>query len=890
MKPEPAAAYRLQLHPGFGFDEAAGIVDYLADLGAGYLYASPYLQAAAGSTHGYDVVDPSRVNEELGGGEAHARLCDALLDAGLGQMIDVVPNHMAITGRQNPWWWDVLENGPSSRYANYFDVDWEASEERWPNKVLLPVLGDHYGRALEAGQLKLSHESGAFTLHYYEHVFPIDPSSLPEPLGHAAEACGSEELAFLAESHARLPRPTVTARQAVERRHRDKTVLARLRARLFSEAPETASAVDAVVARLNRDPDALDALIERQNYRPAFWRTGNADLGYRRFFDIKDLAGLRVEDPEVFHATHALPVDWVRKGRVHGLRIDHPDGLRDPAGYFQRLRENCPDAWIVAEKILGPGETLPPEWPIAGTNGYDFLNRTTGLFVDPGGEEALTRGYEEFTGEQTEFPALVRQCKRLVLAELLGAEVSRLASLFVTVCERHRRHRDYTRQDLREALLETAACFPVYRAYVSTSGNTVSRQDEHYIRRAINAAMTQRDDLDPELFHFLQNLLLLRVAGGPENELAVRFQQLTAPAMAKGFEDTALYRYHRLIALNEVGGEPDRFGVSPEAFHEACARAQAEHPSALLASTTHDTKRSEDVRARLALLSEIPEDWGEAVRRWSLHNARHRDAGAPDPNTEYLFYQTLVGAWPISLERISAYMEKAAREAKVHTTWTAQNEAWERGLHRFVQGAMTDDTFRADLENFVAGLVTPGRINSLAQTLIKLTAPGVPDLYQGTELWDLSLVDPDNRRPVDFALRRRLLAELAERSPEDILSRMGDGLPKLWVTRQALHFRRENPALFGPEADYRPLIAEGAEADHVLAFIRAEAVTTVVPRLVMKLGPGRKPDRQWTDTTLELPAGNWRNILTGEDTAGGPARLRDVLARFPVALLVRKEE
>jgi (1->4)-alpha-D-glucan 1-alpha-D-glucosylmutase len=895
MPSEPIATYRLQLRPGFGFREAARLIPYLSDLGVSHLYASPYLQAAAGSTHGYDVVDPSRVNQELGGSRAHARMCRRLQKAGLGQMIDLVPNHMAIVGRQNPWWWDVLENGPSSRYATYFDVDWEASEERWPNKVLLPVLSDHYGRILEDGGLRLNHREGVFTLHYQDHVFPVDPSSLAGLLEQAAVSCGSERLAFLADSHARLPRPTVTARRAVERRHRDKAVLLRLLSRLCRERPKVLRAIDRQVGRLNRDPDALDALIDQQNYRLALWRTASRDMGYRKFFDIKSLAGLRVEDEEIFEAIHALPIAWTRKGWVQGMRIDHPDGLRDPGQYFQRLHRACPKSWIVAEKILMPFETLPADWPVAGTTGYDFLNLAGGLFIDRRNKRALTRIYQEFTAQEEPFDQLVRSCKRLVLNRLLGSELNRLTNLMVDICERHRRYRDYTRHELYQALLETAVCFPVYRSFVSASRGEISRRDKTSISRAIEEAMASRADLDPELFRFLKNLLLLRLPGAQESELTMRFQQLTPPAMAKGLEDTAFYRYHRLISLNEVGGDPDRFGITVKRFHRACARAQAERPLSLLATTTHDTKRSEDVRARLALLSEIPERWADAVRRWTALTDRHRRGEVPDRNTQYLFFQTLVGAWPIDVKRMTAFMEKAVREAKEHTSWTDRNETYERGVRRFVAAAMENGDFLADLEDFAAGLVTPGRINSLAQTLIKLTAPGVPDLYQGAELWDLSLVDPDNRRPVDFGLRRRLLDELEDLSPEDVLDRSGQGLPKLWVIRQALYLRRHRPEWFGPQGSYRPLTARGPKAGHAVAFIRGRGAVSVVPRLIMGwAGDWRKmalslPPEKWAETALPLPPGDWENILTCDRLSGGTVLLKEILARFPVGLLVRRK-
>lgn len=836
MKPEPFATYRLQMHPGFGFDQATEIVPYLYDLGISHLYTSPYLQAAAGSTHGYDIVDPAQVNEELGGTRAHALLCETLGAAGLGHMIDVVPNHMAVAGRQNAWWWHLLENGPSSCFAAFFDVDWNNGANRWPNKILLPVLEDHYGRVLGEGQLRLSYSEGMVTLHYHDHVFPVTQASVAQLLSKADESCGSDDAVIAAE-----------------------------------------------IARLNRDPDALDLLINQQHYRLAFWRMANTDLGYRRFFDIRDLAGIRVEDMTVFNAVHELPLAWVHKGWVQGLRIDHPDGLWDPAQYFYRLQKACPNAWVVVEKILEPGETLPSDWPVAGTTGYDFMNLAGGLLINPENADALTQCYAKFTGIQTNFPTLVHDCKRLVLSWLLGSEIKRLTSLFERICERHRCHRDYSRQQLQEALFETAVHFPVYRSYVSAAMNMVSPKDEHDVAAAIEGAIMARTDLDPELFSFLKELLLLRVKGPLEAELAMRFQQLTGPAMAKGVEDTAFYRYHRLICLNEVGGDPGRFGVDLRQFHGACARAHTEHPLGLLASTTHDTKRSEDVRARLALLSEIPEQWADAVCRWAGNNARHRTGEVPDPNTEYLLYQTLVGAWPIDLKRIRAYMEKAVKEAKAHTSWTTQNQPYERGLADFIAAILADSTFSKDLESFVADLVLPGRINSLAQTLIKLTAPGVPDIYQGTELWDLSLVDPDNRRPVDFALRRRLLKELPQFSPEQILAGMDMGLPKLWVIRQALHLRRHHPELFGPKAAYHPLYATGRKADHLVAFIRGKAVISLAPRLVMGL------DNDWEDTILELPRGKWHNILTEDSTAGGPVRLKELLHRFPVGLLIQRK-
>jgi (1->4)-alpha-D-glucan 1-alpha-D-glucosylmutase len=869
----PLATYRVQLRPGFGFEEAAAIAPYLAELGVSHLYSSPYLQAAKGSTHGYDVIDPTRVNEELGGAEAHERFCRTLGENGLGQVLDIVPNHMAI-GYENVWWWDVQENGPSSRYASYFDVDWDPPQERFRNTVVLPILGDHYGRVLEAGELKLVRRAGSFEVGYFEHRMPVSPRSLDTLLGEAAERCGSPELAFLAEALSRLPLATATDRVSVALRHRDKEVVRAQLARLFQEQPDVARAVDGMVEETNRDPDRLDALLSRQNYRPAFWRTAGRELDYRRFFDVHTLAGLRTEDERVFADTHALVLGWVRRGVLDGLRIDHPDGLRDPEQYFERLRAAAPDAWIVVEKILEPGERLPESWPVDGTTGYDFLNLVGGLFVDPEGERPLTELYAELAGVSSgcaDYPELVWQKKHLVLEELLAAEVNRVAEVFLQVCERHRCYRDFMRNELRAAVREVAACFPVYRSYVRAEAGKLTGEDEEHVTMAIEAARARRPDLPSDLFDFFRDLLLLKVRGDVESELVMRFQQLTGPAMAKGVEDTAFYNFHRLVALNEVGGDPGRFGISPEEVHRGLSESW---PRAMLATSTHDTKRSEDVRARLALLSEIPDRWAEAVRRWL---GRHPfPDGFSDRSTAYLLYQTLVGAWPIETERVVAYMEKAAREAKGATAWTRADPEYEDALRSFVESVLADRDFVAGLEAFVAPLVEPGRINSLAQTLIKLTAPGVPDIYQGTELWSLALVDPDNRRPVDYEERRRLLKDLSGvPAPEEILARMDQGLPKLWVIRQALRLRDRL------QGSYAPLPAKGERAGHVFAFSRGGELVAVVPRLVIGLGG------DWGDTSLELPPGRWHDELTGEDARGGEVRLADLLRRFPVALLSR---
>jgi (1->4)-alpha-D-glucan 1-alpha-D-glucosylmutase len=887
---EILSTYRVQLRAEFDFDAAAAIADYLAALGVSHLYCSPYLQAAAGSSHGYDVVDPTRVNEELGGEAGHERLCLALSEQGLGQVLDIVPNHMAITGRGNRWWWDVLENGPASRYAAYFDVDWEPREERLRNIVLLPILADHYGRVLEAGELRLVRDGGRFEVRYGERSMPVAPRSLDALLRAAAARCGSPELAFLAGASGSLPEATATDHDSAAHRHRDKEVLAGLLARLIGERLEVAAAVDAEVAEVNGEPDRLDALLARQNYRLAFWRLAGRELDYRRFFDVHTLVGLRIEDERVFADTHARVLDWVSRGLLDGLRVDHPDGLYDPGQYCRRLRAGAPGAWLVVEKILQRDERLPADWPVDGTTGYDFLNVAGGLFVDPAGEGPLSGLYAAVTGAgggAVDWPTTARARKLQVLGELLAADVNRLGELFLAVCEQHRRHRDYSRHELREALREVAADLAVYRTYVRAEADQVGRvgaDDRARVEAAVAAAKRHRPDLAADLFDFLAGVLLLRVRGSAAAELAMRFQQLTPPAMAKGVEDTAFYVFNRLAALNEVGGDPGRFGVAPEEFHRRCQEAAERWPRSLLATSTHDTKRGEDVRARLYLLSEIPQRWGEAVRRWSAHNARHRCGGAPDANTEYLLYQTLVGAWPLAAERAAAYMEKAAREAKTHTSWTRPEPAWEAALRGFVAAIAADEEFQRDLAELAGPLVAPGRVNSLAQTLLKLTAPGVPDLYQGCETWSSSLVDPDNRRVVDYALRRRLLARLPGASPEEVLDGMEEGLPKLWVVRQALHLRRRLPSCFGPGADYRPLALSGTRAAHAVAFCRAGAVAVVVPRLVLGLAG------DWGEAEVELPAGGrggWWNELTGELLPAGACRLAALLARFPVALLSR---
>lgn len=884
----PISTYRLQLRPEFGFAAAAAVADYLAELGVTHAYASPYLQAAPGSAHGYDVVDHHHVNVELGGEDGHKAFCASLGAAGLGQVLDIVPNHMAITP-ENAWWTDVLENGPSSRYASYFDVDWDPPEQKLRNTVLMPVLGDHYGKELEAGTLRLDREGGTFVIRYHDHVLPVAPPTYDLPLAMAAAHAGSDDLAFLASAAEALPPATATDRPSLLRRHRDKEVLKRQLARLCDEDQSIAAAVDDAVARINADVDLLDSLLDRQNHRLAYWRTAGSELDYRRFFDVTTLAGLRMEEEHVFEDTHRLVLGWLREGVLDGVRIDHPDGLLDPAAYLARLREEAgPEAWIVVEKILEHGEALPSTWPVDGTTGYDALGVIGGVLVDPAGEGPLTRAWEAFTGLTWAWDDLVHDAKHLVMRDVLAADLHRLTQSFVEVCESSRRHRDHARAALRDALREVMASFGVYRTYVA-AGERAGEADAEVIDEALAAAAARRPDLDADVLDLLGQVLRGELEGEPADRLRLRFQQTTGPVMAKSVEDTAFYRGTRLLSLNEVGGDPSVFGTTLADFHRHWQEAHERWPAAMISSSTHDTKRSEDVRARLALLSEEPERAAAALAGLSALAERHRTPQPggetfPDRGTEWLLLQTLVGAHPLSLERALAYAEKATREAKVMTSWLDPVPAFDDALRSYLEGVLGDAAFTAALEEVVAPLVEPGWRNSLAAQLVKLTVPGVPDLYQGTELWDLSLVDPDNRRPVDFDHRRSLLAELDALDVAALWARRAEGVPKLAISAAALRLRRRAPEVFGagPSGAYEPLSATGAAADHVVAFTRGGRAATVVPRLVL----GLEAAGGWGDTTIELPGGPWHDVVGGATFDGPTIRVADLLHPLPVALLV----
>jgi (1->4)-alpha-D-glucan 1-alpha-D-glucosylmutase len=879
----PHSTYRLQLHAGFTFADAAKIAPYLQALGVSHVYSSPYLQAARGSMHGYDVVDHQRVNEELGGEEAHERFCARLAELGLGQVLDIVPNHMA-TGSRNHYWWDVLENGPSSRFATWFDIDWHSSEVRLQNKVLIPVLSDQYGKVLAAGEIRIERDNESLRVRYMENLYPLAPRSLPQVLARAHKYVNSPTLDFLADSLSRLPFPDANDAEGIESRHRDKEVVFGLLHRFCEEHPNASSAIDQAIAELNGDHDALDELLNMQHYRLAYWRTADQELGYRRFFDVNTLVGLRVERPHVFNATHRRIFDWLDKGVIDGVRVDHPDGLRDPLQYFTRLRQRSGDAWIIGEKILEPGEFLRQSWPIEGTSGYDFLNVCNGLLVHPEGLQELTRIYQSFTHEPTDFDALAHDKKIGVASEALGSDVNRLASLFLEICENNRDRRDYTRAEIRRAIREVAACFHVYRTYVIPDRDEIEDEDRREVLEAVERAKLQRTDIDPGLFDFVGDVLLLRTRGKLEAEFVYRFQQFTSPVMAKGVEDTAFYCYNRMIGLNEVGSAPDRDGITVSQFHQYCSVMQQTRPLTMTTLSTHDTKRSDDVRARLAVISEVPAQWRQFLRRWHRQNAQFKTKGQPDRNTEYFLYQTLIGAWPIERERLSAYMEKAVREAKQQTSWTQQNKDFEEALQRFIDRLFESQEFISALEEFVQLILDHGRVNSLAQTLLKCTAPGVPDTYQGSELWDLHLVDPDNRGPVDYQKRASSLSKLQSGLPiSEILDGMDCGLPKMWLLYRALNLRRQRPEWFGSDSGYTPLMITGRRAEHAIGYLRAERIATIVPRWNLKLAGN------WSGTTVNLPVGRWRDLLSNETLTGGTIPLQAVLCQFPVALLEKEE-
>jgi (1->4)-alpha-D-glucan 1-alpha-D-glucosylmutase len=814
----PVATYRMQFHKDFRFKDARALVPYLASLGISHLYASPFLKARPGSTHGYDVIDHNSVNPEIGTEAELNELIKTLKQHGMGMVLDLVPNHMGVLHADNAWWLDVLEKGRASPYAKFFDIDWARG------KLLLPVLGKHYGDALESGELKLERKGGKWGLRYFDHRFPLN-----------------------AKSQRGLKPP--------------------------------------------KDSLALHRLLEKQYYRLAYWRVASDEINYRRFFEITDLAGIRVEDRTVFEATHGLVSRLAKAGGIDGVRIDHPDGLADPKQYFERLNGLFPRRWIVLEKILAEHERLPDDWPVHGETGYQFVNMLSGVFVDPAAESRFDRAYHRFTGERRSFAEIARESRYLIMATTLSAELFMLSNWLARIAAGNRSTRDYTASGLRKALAEIAAQFPVYRSYVSARG--VSDTDRRWIDTAVNAAKRASRIADPSVFDFVRSVLTLEAAppaGSRRLEMirfAMRYQQFTAPVVAKGVEDTAFYRFNRLIALNEVGGHPAHFGLSLEEFHTASAERARRWPYTMLGSSTHDTKRSEDVRARLAVLSELASGWRITLRRWSRMN---RELPSPSRNDEYHFYQALTGIWPGEVskdlvERLKAYMLKAAREAKERTSWINPDTEYEATLERFVAQSLENRAFVKEVKETVARVAHLGLLVALSQALVKVASPGVPDYYQGTELWDFSLVDPDNRRPVDYEARKKALRELGA----PVLKNLADGRAKLQVIKKGLEVRKKHPDAFHG-GNYVPLYADGGREENIIAFSLG-SVIAVAPRLFAKLmdADDLAPlgAKAWGEAKLVLPGqGEYENVLTGERHRARELRLADVLATFPVALLV----
>ena len=924
--PIPRATYRLQFHKGFGFADAAALAPYLAKLGISHVYASPYLKARPGSTHGYDIVDHRQLNPELGGEADFRTMVAAFRASGIGQVLDFVPNHMGVGGADNPWWQDVLEWGPNSEYAGWFDIDWQPDQLTLRDKLLVPFLGDQYGAVLEAGHLALRFDpdTGDFAVWAYDtHKLPICPLHYERVLGDA-----HPRLEQLGDAFSDLPNwhPRVV--------HRSHDLRAEL-VRLVRDHDDVRQAVDDAVTRLNGEPGqleswrGLDALIKDQYWRAAHFLVAADDINYRRFFNINELAGLRMELPELFDHAHGLIFDLLLDGTLDGLRIDHVDGLLDPKGYLVRLRERAPRPfYLVVEKILAGHETLPEDWPVEGTTGYEFTNLILGLLIDPASEAGFTEFYNEFAGANAPFGEIVRDCKIRIMMNEMASELNVLARDARRIARENPRTTDFTRNILQRALKEIVACFPVYRTYVDEHA-LPTESDRRDIDWAVTHARRNETDVDPSVFDFLHRLLTADLVAQPRSgfsrhavlRFAMRVQQYSGPVMAKGLEDTAFYRYNRFVALNEVGGHPDSFGVSMPAFHKANAQRASRSPHAMLGTSTHDTKRGEDVRARLAVLSEMPAEWQRQVHFWNrILRARLGDlegTAPPDRNDEYLFYQLLLGAWPAELtgvaardpdavrdfaERLAAAMLKSIREAKRHSTWAAPDTVYEEATLGFVRAALDTSRPNAFLDAFLPfqeRVARFGVCNSLVQTALKLTLPGMPDIYQGAELWDLNLVDPDNRRAVDYPLRGRLLCETLTAWEHDraaslsgMLQNWRDGRCKLAVTAILLAQRREHPKLF-EEGGYEPLAVSGSKADQICAFARTyreHALVAVAARFPVRL----EADPDWDGTDVVFPrTGNgvtrWRDLLTGrllECRSGEAAPAETLLGDLPVAVLM----
>jgi (1->4)-alpha-D-glucan 1-alpha-D-glucosylmutase len=978
----PVATYRLQFHRDFTFADACNILDYLQQLGISDVYASPILTSRSGSTHGYDGTDPTRINPDLGGEERFAAFQRELQKRGMGLLLDVVPNHMAASS-ENRWWMDVLENGPNSAFASYFDIDWHPGPRDMEDRILLPVLGKTFGEVLDSADLSLAFEDAKFFIKYFDLIFPVAPRSYRNILRRATKPLriflGEESSAFqeyegiLAAFDSFSSSNSSVSGDSSERRLRFAALHERLGALVNDK--EIARIINESLAEINgnkNDPasfNELQFILAEQHYKLAYWQNVNESINYRRFFAITELVGMRVDDPLVFDALHAPLLRTVSKDVPTGLRIDHIDGLRDPASYLTRLQQRLAGsdessaissvntaanssatiaaqeasatsnvdlaAYILVEKILARGESLPSDWPVSGTTGYEYLNYANDVFVDPVGANAIENIYTSFTGRDTKFADVLYQKKKLVMSTLLGVEMRSLGRQLGELASQDRYARELPRIGLLEALIETTACVPAYRTYIRSL--EIPSEARDFIERAISEARERKPHLDPACFDFLRDVLLLEnpphvFAGQREARLAfiMRWQQFTGPIVAKGVEDTALYVYHPLLSLNEVGGDPVPSAASSETDFWSFLRTRAERwPHAMNATTTHDTKRSEDVRARINVLSEIPEQWNIRLQRWSAWNADHKTLVdgkmIPDRNEEYFLYQTLLGTWPPANaaegqaafeKRIQEYMVKAIREAMVHTRWTRPNEAHETAVHDFVSAVLSPTRsaeFLSDFHDFAQSISYFGMINGLAQTLLKMTTPGVPDFFQGSELWDLRLVDPDNRQPVDFSARAALLQKLAPATPAEIrpagreqIESWTDGQIKLSLIRNTLQFRNAHPTLFAG-GEFLPAEVRGTNAENIVAFFRRQETAwalVVIPRWLAKITLNvERPTpansllpqlgETFADTQILLPATapqRWHSVLDGALTSAATSQaskilhVKDLLSDVPLAL------
>jgi (1->4)-alpha-D-glucan 1-alpha-D-glucosylmutase len=956
----PVATYRLQFNRHFRFSDAAFIVSYLHNLGISHCYSSPYFKAQEGSLHGYDILDHNHLNPEVGTEEDYDQFVGELQRHGMGQILDIVPNHMGIASPENLWWMDVLENGPSSMYSDFFDIDWKPVKDELENKVLLPILGDQYGRVLENQELKLTFEEGAFFICYHDRKLPVAPLSYPHILKHRIEGLKKtmgpehphlQELLSVLTAIEHLPSRTEKDRDRVVERRREKEVVKRRLADLYSKSDEIRAFIDENVRLFNGDRenprsfDLLDRLLSDQAYRLSHWRVATEEINYRRFFDINELAAIRMEHPQVFQETHRLVFKLIREREVTGLRVDHPDGLYNPAEYFAQLQKGCftqyclrvaslqgedptwqeevsrlyeealiqdPSSplrmplYIVGEKILIKAERMPEDWPIFSTTGYVFLNSVNGIFVDMNNAKAFDDIYSRVIRSRIDFQDLVYEKKKLFMLTSMPSEINTLGHYLNRISERNRHTRDFTLNSLTTAIVDVIANFPVYRTYVTAAG--VNDRDLRYVEQAVSRAKRRNPALSVTIFDFLQNVLLLRYPKDFSEDdrrewldFTMRFQQLTGPIMAKGMEDTAFYVFNRFVSLNEVGGNPERFGTPLETFHGQNIERTKCWPCAMITTSTHDTKRGEDVRAKLNVLSEIPEEWRQSVIRWRRLNKKHKSMiegqPVPDANEEYLLYQTLVGTWPLDpigvgndegfKNRIKEYMIKAVREAKTNTSWISPNTVYEEAVLKFVDRILVpgeNNLFLRDLEGLASRVSHFGMFNSVSQTLLKITCPGIPDFYQGTELWDFSLVDPDNRTPVNYAARSLMLEALKDKMTlvgedltgftRDLMLAWKDASIKLFVIFRALQYRRKNSLLF-QEGTYIPLAGDGNLDKHVCAYARrreGKTILVIVPRFPLTLLRNREDlplgETTWGDVSIVLPGEiegeRFRNLFTHE--------------------------